>query len=551
MTIHSTNNVQIENNVCFDIIGHAFFLENAIETGNRFFRNLGMTVRAGSLLPTDLQPSTFWITNANNTFIENIASGSENTAFWYLGNTAPLNDAFGMQIKPSLAPWGVFDSNIAHTCRMGLRLDEQLDPVSGVFIPGSIDPRRNDTTRMPILVNRTFIHHAYDMGYWIRTSVHGDFICTNCISSDCKLGHRLSFHHQLRDSLIVGNSANSKCSQDFLWGVNGTSTSDVRCIRGRQLGNVIGHAVYDGPNELDRVHFAGFSGTGSLSRSYAFGNVRAFLKSTSYMARKLSFDRDMSRNAIFDLTGTQTCSIWSSQIFDEDGSITGTPNSYIIPEIVNASDNPALYLSRVFVHPSLRSMPHIWDKGFNMPSAGDTASCTRFGNRFAFVCNERAGLILIEAPVLRTVIESTCVNYTRSDGLKMTDCTRDVGFHTSVRLNKPNLSYGFESEKHIPVIHVRLFEVLPGEFIIHEFQNVTARSQIQFRTNNNKMRNIPMYSSMPLLSASNSTGYYLNSALRTAYVKMVAQAYDYNSAISLYRSQYRYNGVVLVQVVIN
>jgi hypothetical protein len=84
MTIHSTNNVLIENNVCFEIIGHAFFIENAMETGNRFIGNLGMTVRVGYLLPTDSQPSIFWITNANN-FIGNIASGSENTCYWYLG----------------------------------------------------------------------------------------------------------------------------------------------------------------------------------------------------------------------------------------------------------------------------------------------------------------------------------------------------------------------------------------------------------------------------------------------------------------------------------
>jgi hypothetical protein len=217
MTIHSTNNVLIENNVCFDIAGNAFFfLENAIEVGNRFIGNLGMMVRSSFLLPSDAQPSTFWITNANNTFIGNVASGSDNTGFWYFACTTPLNGDAGLRIQPEIAPWGVFDDNIAHTCRIGLRFDEGIDPVFGRFLPGAIDPRAGGTlsgARVPIIVRWALIHHAYDMGYWIRTTVFGDFICEGCIASDNRLSYRLAFHHQLRDALVVGASNNYICSR--------------------------------------------------------------------------------------------------------------------------------------------------------------------------------------------------------------------------------------------------------------------------------------------------------------------------------------------------
>ena len=41
VTVHGTNNVRVENNVTFNTVGHCFFLEDAVETGNQFVHNLG------------------------------------------------------------------------------------------------------------------------------------------------------------------------------------------------------------------------------------------------------------------------------------------------------------------------------------------------------------------------------------------------------------------------------------------------------------------------------------------------------------------------------
>src|SRR5579862_2736359 len=39
VTVHGTNNVRVENNVTYNTVGHCFFLEDAVETGNQFVHN--------------------------------------------------------------------------------------------------------------------------------------------------------------------------------------------------------------------------------------------------------------------------------------------------------------------------------------------------------------------------------------------------------------------------------------------------------------------------------------------------------------------------------
>jgi cell migration-inducing and hyaluronan-binding protein len=106
VTVHGTNNVRVENNVTFNTVGHCFFLEDAVETGNQFVHNLGILTKchpdgspcvptnlgpfmveggknfilAGQdatdiLIPSDNNVSTFWITNPDNVYRDNVAAG--------------------------------------------------------------------------------------------------------------------------------------------------------------------------------------------------------------------------------------------------------------------------------------------------------------------------------------------------------------------------------------------------------------------------------------------------------------------------------------------
>jgi hypothetical protein len=83
-TLHGTHYLRLEENVVFEVAGHNFFIEDAIETNNYMYKNLVMkTIRSMSLLNTDQTPACFWITHPNNIFIDNHAAGSDRYGFWY------------------------------------------------------------------------------------------------------------------------------------------------------------------------------------------------------------------------------------------------------------------------------------------------------------------------------------------------------------------------------------------------------------------------------------------------------------------------------------
>ena len=104
LTVHGSEGVQVHSNVCFRTFGHAFYLEDGIETGNIFRRNLIISVHQGGSVCTDwsfgdgprsnlqLGPSGFWITNPNNSFSENHVVGA-GTGYWF---TFPTDGVCGL-----------------------------------------------------------------------------------------------------------------------------------------------------------------------------------------------------------------------------------------------------------------------------------------------------------------------------------------------------------------------------------------------------------------------------------------------------------------------
>ena len=72
VVIHQSDNVTIEENVAFGHRGHCFMLEDGVEEGNVFRKNLGTDGWRHSCVDfflghkRDKRASTFWISNANN-----------------------------------------------------------------------------------------------------------------------------------------------------------------------------------------------------------------------------------------------------------------------------------------------------------------------------------------------------------------------------------------------------------------------------------------------------------------------------------------------------
>src|SRR5690606_24935249 len=116
VTVHSTPKLRLATNATYDTVGQCFFLEDGIETGNEFVRNLAIQTKCHptmecvptnlaangeidaenraalrqisfsgehTLLPSDNTVASYWITNPDNSFIDNVAAGSDETGFWF------------------------------------------------------------------------------------------------------------------------------------------------------------------------------------------------------------------------------------------------------------------------------------------------------------------------------------------------------------------------------------------------------------------------------------------------------------------------------------
>src|SRR5688500_3143505 len=60
VTVHGTHNLRVENNVTYNTVGHCFFLEDGIESGNEFVRNLALQTKCHTskhCVPTNLAAS--------------------------------------------------------------------------------------------------------------------------------------------------------------------------------------------------------------------------------------------------------------------------------------------------------------------------------------------------------------------------------------------------------------------------------------------------------------------------------------------------------------
>ena len=124
VTIHGVHHFRVLDNVAYDNMGHAFFIEDAAETHNRVEGNLGLVTRASSsLLDTDTTPATFWITHPTNYFVGNVAAGSERYGFWFDLQRFATGPSADERVCPPGSPLGSFVNNRAHSNgRYGLRI---------------------------------------------------------------------------------------------------------------------------------------------------------------------------------------------------------------------------------------------------------------------------------------------------------------------------------------------------------------------------------------------------------------------------------------------
>jgi len=150
LSVHESYNINISDNVAFNVVGHMYFLEDGGEHGTIFQHNLGIratpigkeTLR--QLLPTDNRPAIFWISNPDNTWVDNAAVGGFH-GYWFAMSVRPLG--LGREIWanspwmwPRRIPLRKFDGNSAHSCmHTGLMIDD-MQKADGTTEMGDYDP---------------------------------------------------------------------------------------------------------------------------------------------------------------------------------------------------------------------------------------------------------------------------------------------------------------------------------------------------------------------------------------------------------------------------
>lgn len=185
VVIHGTNGVQVLNNICQDIKGHAFFLEDAVERRNVFDGNLALMMRAPNSTQSTLVsetpnfkrgPSGFWLTNPDNVVRNNLAADAQGNGFWMAFPRKPQGLSTAVAILPDRLPHGVFNSNTAHSnLKPGLLFD--FAPVDAAgntaenkYIPTGNGAEDSSTNRVRFALKRVVTFKNNDGGYRNRVS---------------------------------------------------------------------------------------------------------------------------------------------------------------------------------------------------------------------------------------------------------------------------------------------------------------------------------------------------------------------------------------------
>lgn len=152
ITIHGTESTLVEGNFCYDHIGHGLFLEDGSERFNVIKGNVVLgTVQplpGEELTPSDNErweiqnrtPASYWITNPQNTFEDNVAAGTRGTGFWFALPMHPMGlsatDPRFQDLEPWKLPMISFKRNTAHSCESGFDIFDNLSPSHSIIPNG-------------------------------------------------------------------------------------------------------------------------------------------------------------------------------------------------------------------------------------------------------------------------------------------------------------------------------------------------------------------------------------------------------------------------------
>jgi len=276
VTVHSSHNVVVQDMVTMNNLGHCMYLEDGVETGNVFRHNLVTGVREkynGERMGSDYGAavSGFWITNTDNTFEDNVVSGSPGAGYWVhvrMGARGYSSlDPQYRDYRPNLAPMRSFNRNKGVGCDHGFQIEatyydhwnvpQNLVPESPM---AAYVPQRNGKDD-PIYLDNFTAHHNRFRGLWARAPVvhvrYGKFSNNMegiqlATSGDHPSPGSVGY---ITDCLIHGwtdNIGNDVFNNYQMWNYNRERSWPRNGIP------MVGVAYYDGPQVLSGCTFDGW-----------------------------------------------------------------------------------------------------------------------------------------------------------------------------------------------------------------------------------------------------------------------------------------------------
>ncbi|HWK41991.1 MAG TPA: G8 domain-containing protein [Croceibacterium sp.] len=522
VTLHGTNNVLVENNVTYNNIGHCFFLEDAVETGNQIVRNLGILTKCHPtnpcnptnaynfsadgqkakdvLIPSDNTAATFWITNPDNVFRDNVAAGSEQIGFWIALPEHPTGAFEGTETAANTWPRRVqlreFSGNVAHSNFDGLMFDRGPAADGSFNVAGNThmayaDPSSTSSEKLISVIN-DFTGYKNHAAIWGRGENH---VFSDLKLSDNAIGYTHAypglapgggaFTSRVENSLFVGESANV-----------GNPRTEAEIAAGRSLPSkysdfpIRGYEYYDFGQELVNVTFRNFQDNNTREAgaiSYLlFSN---FPISTENSVERLTFDNakpvhypKIDARWAFEIG--DEIGYTGAAFVDKDGSLGGAPGSYVVIDNGIASDN---------------------------------ASCDVKPTWNAAICEGDFGRLSLRATDGKPVTGGMFARATGGSPIKLVRNGREfvagagTGFFGN-GVGNTTIPSGAEvkAETESEVLDIGLTEMEDGSWVIFELPG--------FKTANTGARS----GSIAALRAANETSYY--SAGNSLWVKLVANS---------------------------
>ncbi|XP_060602334.1 protein DDB_G0287365-like isoform X2 [Ruditapes philippinarum] len=326
VTIHATHEILVQDNVCYDHLGHGFFLEDGAEFNNTFDGNLVFNTRKGTgdLEPSDVEPAGMWITNPHTYIRNNVAAGGEGFGIWVLFPLEPLPPSRQYNL---MSPYEArktnlleYTNNVAHSnIGMGMKLGGRIEEDRTTYCCNNWQPLENpkDNGSKPIDVyfERISGYKNSKFNLWFEGSLlqvskisTADSISGVIISNEKMTAFAGRLHH----SVIIGESDN--------YGVPGVNFTRSFPLHGKIYDPHSGLAMWRGPCRYDNLYFDGYP----PNKHYDIAAIMKkrveryyFSVTNNFKDIQFAFD-DEPNGAAYAMSGNKTDIGWEKQ---KDGEL--------------------------------------------------------------------------------------------------------------------------------------------------------------------------------------------------------------------------------------